>query len=123
MNRDHRPGLHILADLYGSPILGDEAALEAALRRGAQAAGARVLDARFHHFGAGAGVTGVLLLAESHISIHTWPEHDLAAVDIFMCGKTDARAALAEIEAALNSRRSEVTEVARGAVEGALVRE
>jgi hypothetical protein len=51
------------------------------------AAGARILHGHFHTFGRRQGVTGVLLLAESHISIHTWPEAGFAAVDIFMCGE------------------------------------
>jgi len=64
-----------------------------------------VLDVRLHHFGEGHGVTGVVLLAESHISIHTWPEHALAAVDIFVCGPhASAEAALGEICGALGGR-------------------
>jgi S-adenosylmethionine decarboxylase len=45
-----------------------------------------VLFSHFHAFGEGQGVTGVVLLAESHITIHTWPECGFAAADIFMCG-------------------------------------
>jgi len=47
-----------------------------------------------HNFGEGSGVTGVVLLAESHISIHTWPELKYAAVDIFMCGACDPQRAI-----------------------------
>jgi len=52
----------------------------------AEAGGASVLQAHFHPFGAGRGITGVVLLAESHITVHTWPEYDYAAFDVFMCG-------------------------------------
>jgi S-adenosylmethionine decarboxylase len=61
------------------------ALVETALRGAASAAGATLLEVRLHSFGAGQGVTGVAMLAESHISIHTWPEHGYAAVDIFLC--------------------------------------
>lgn len=79
-------GTHVLLDLYGVQRLDDAAHLDAALRHAADAAGARIIGANFHHFGAGQGVTGVLLLAESHISIHSWPERGFAAVDLFLCG-------------------------------------
>ena len=50
------------------------------------ATGATILHGHFHHFGPNSGVSGVLVLAESHVSIHTWPERDYAALDIFVCG-------------------------------------
>jgi S-adenosylmethionine decarboxylase len=107
------PGLHILIDLYGGKACGDQAALRAAMIGAAQAAGASVLSCHLHGFGDTGGVTGVALLAESHISIHTWPEQDYAAVDIFMCGRADARAAADYIKAALAPARVDVTEIAR----------
>ncbi|WCM24887.1 adenosylmethionine decarboxylase [Paraburkholderia bryophila] len=81
-------GAHVLADLGGiaADLLRDAPTLESILVNAAKQAGARVLSAHFHHFGGEHGVTGVVLLAESHITIHTWPEHRFAALDIFMCG-------------------------------------
>lgn len=117
MNTPHyRPaGTHLLADLHGvAPApLADAAAIEALLREAALAAGARILHGHFHTFGGG-GVTGVLLLAESHISIHTWPEAGFAAVDIFMCGAARPELALRAIQAGLRHARAEVRTVARG---------
>jgi S-adenosylmethionine decarboxylase len=99
-------GTHLLADFEGvaPSLLTDAAAIEDVLRQAALAAGARILHGHFHTFGVGGGVTGVLLLAESHISIHTWPEDGFAALDIFMCGAARPALALARIEAVLKGR-------------------
>jgi S-adenosylmethionine decarboxylase len=109
-------GHHLLADLGGVEArrLRDAAALESLLCRAARAAGARVLGSHFHSFGAGDGVTGVVLLAESHMSIHTWPEAGLAMIDVFMCGSADPRRALELVLEGLAPADSEVRVVARG---------
>lgn len=82
-------GQHALLDLHGCnrEILGDVARLQSLLLQAAHDAQATVLFHHFHHFGGDSGVTGVLLLAESHISIHTWTEHAFAAADVFLCGE------------------------------------
>ena len=96
-------GLHLIADIAARRGLDDVEWIETTLREAAAAARVTVLDVRLHHFGGHNGVTGVALLAESHISIHTWPEHGLAAIDVFVCGAhADARAALMVIEARLD---------------------
>lgn len=113
----HAPcGQHILADLYGIALehLNDAVLIEALLNAGAAAAGATILSSHFHHFGAGQGVTGVVLLAESHISIHTWPEAGYAALDIFMCGAGRPALALALIQLKLQPTRHQVTDIRRG---------
>lgn len=66
--------------------LKDQAFLQAIMEAGAENARAEILHSYFHKFDQGGGVTGVVALAESHISIHTWPEHGYMAVDVFMCG-------------------------------------
>lgn len=115
-------GRHLLADLDGiaPATLADAARLEAVLIAAARAAGAHVLGAHFHRFddgtpaNAGAGVTGVVILSESHISIHTWPEVGYAALDVFMCGAADPRLALAHVREALAVGDARVTLVERG---------
>lgn len=108
-------GRHLLADFYGCPVLNDAALIEIALRSAAESAGAAVIGLHLHHFGEGQGVTGVVLLAESHMSIHTWPEHGYAAVDIFLCGaRHDPAAALGSLSEHLAPERMAKTEVKRG---------
>jgi S-adenosylmethionine decarboxylase len=112
----HPPhGRHLLLDLSGAEagVLRDAAGIERLLSEAAELAGATPLGTRFHHFGAGAGVTGVVLLQESHISIHTWPEHGFAAVDIFMCGDTRPEDAARYLIARLNPRRHDLRTVIR----------
>ena len=114
----HRPsGVHVLADLYGiaAERLTSVDAIDRLLREAAAAAGAHVLHSRFHGFGEAQGVTGVVLLAESHISIHTWPESGFAAADIFMCGNAQPELALRVIELALAPAARSVQRIERGA--------
>jgi S-adenosylmethionine decarboxylase len=116
-------GQHILADLYGiaSELLNNPITTEQLLVASASAAGATILSSHFHTFGSDhgtePGVTGVVLLAESHISIHTWPEFGFAAVDIFMCGDAQPQRALDMLQAALAATDSRVKTVMRGTVE------
>lgn len=112
----HRPtGTHVLADLGGiaAEKLCSCESLDALLRAAAEAANARVLHSHFHGFGDGQGVTGVVLLAESHISIHTWPECGFAAADIFMCGDAQPELALAIMETALQPSSRSISSVHR----------
>jgi S-adenosylmethionine decarboxylase len=113
----HRPaGIHLLADFHGvsADKLVSCEAIDALLRAGAAAAGAIILHSHFHSFGPRQGVTGVLLLAESHISIHTWPEFGFAAADIFMCGDAAPQLALDVIERALGAGSRVVQTIVRG---------
>ena len=104
----HSPGSHGLLDLYGCPpeLLRNEGYLKTALEHTARHIGATVLESRFHTFGGEGGVTGVLLLAESHLRIHTWPEHGFAAIDIFLCGRLQPEAAKETLQHSLKAERS-----------------
>ncbi len=97
-------GFHAIVEHAGLISHLDCVQLEALLREAATAANARVLVAHFHDFGDGLGNTGVLMLAESHISIHTWPEDNYAAIDIFVC--SDKHSAMEPVEAAIDVLRS-----------------
>jgi S-adenosylmethionine decarboxylase len=87
-------GRHLLIDLHGASRLGDLDHIRQACIDAARATGATVLGEHFHHFGEGCGVSGVVLLAESHLSVHSWPEADFAAFDIFVCGDCDPALAI-----------------------------
>ncbi|MES0036069.1 adenosylmethionine decarboxylase [Mesorhizobium sp. M0046] len=108
------PGLHLLVDFWECCGLRDAEGIERALRDAAAACGATVLGVMLHNFGEGGGITGVALLAESHISIHTWPETGYAALDLFMCGRCDPRAALPVLEAWFSPTITRTTEHRRG---------
>jgi S-adenosylmethionine decarboxylase len=114
-------GSHVIADCWGlhGDWLTNPKLIEASLVHAAYAADAKILGSHFHHFGPNQGVTGVLLLAESHCSIHTWPEYGMAAFDIFICGETanrkkKAHAALETLIAELNPVRVQQQTIVRG---------
>ncbi|NOX59047.1 MAG: adenosylmethionine decarboxylase [Planctomycetes bacterium] len=82
-------GTHTMLELYGCPrsLLDDPCFTEQAIRDAATQARCELLQIVVHHFEP-QGVTAVALLAESHLSIHTWPEHGYAAIDLFTCGES-----------------------------------
>ncbi|MCP5150317.1 MAG: adenosylmethionine decarboxylase [Ectothiorhodospiraceae bacterium] len=110
-------GTHLIIDLFGAMRLDEIEHIDHALRRAVEAAGATLLHIHLHHFTPNGGVSGVAVLAESHISIHTWPERDYAALDVFMCGDADPRAAIPVLERAFRPERVEVGEHLRGRVD------
>ena len=109
-------GTHLLVELWDASALDSIPAVEAALREAVEACGATLLNVFLHHFGEGCGVSGVAVLAESHISIHTWPERGDAAVDIFMCGGCEPYAAIAVLKRHFEPGSVQVTEAKRGLV-------
>lgn len=83
-------GSHLILDLHevsNEQLLYDIPYIETVLSQAAIMCGATILSTKFHEFGEGCGITGVIVLSESHVSIHTWRETSFAAIDIFMCGK------------------------------------
>ncbi|MEQ8664740.1 MAG: adenosylmethionine decarboxylase [Rhodospirillales bacterium] len=109
-------GTHLLVDLWDASRLDDPEHIDRELRRAAETAGATILHSHFHHFTPNDGVSGVVVLAESHISIHTWPERGFAAIDIFMCGDCDPADAVPVLRDAFGPGRIELEENRRGRV-------
>jgi S-adenosylmethionine decarboxylase len=110
-------GMHLLVDLWGAANLRDPVYIDRALRDAAEAANATILHGHFHHFSPNGGVSGVLVLAESHISIHTWPERDFASIDIFMCGACDPYDSLPALREAFQPRTVNLNEQRRGLID------
>jgi S-adenosylmethionine decarboxylase len=106
-------GVHLIIDLHGAEGLDDIDLIEATLRRCVSAAQATLLHIHLHHFQP-SGVSGVAVLAESHISIHTWPDSCYAALDVFMCGKANPDACIPVLREAFKAKRVEVNEILRG---------
>lgn len=109
-------GTHLIAELVGcnQEALNNEEFLREKLREAAQTAGATVLSVHSHRF-TPVGVTAFALLAESHISIHTWPELGYAAVDAFTCGRSmHTELAIESVAQALDSKNTQVITVKRG---------
>lgn len=97
-------GRHLLADLLGvrPELLRDERYLDRLLSTALQQAGFRILRLVGHKFpGAGAGVTSLALLSESHAAIHTYPEYEYLALDVFSCGAADPQVVLDVLVSAL----------------------
>ena len=107
-------GKHIIIECEGRHAHLSEEQLDAILCRAAKAAGASVLSSHFHRFGPQQGITGVLVLAESHITVHTWPEHNYAAFDVFMCGDCDPDKAVEVITRAASSTQVTTNSIIRG---------
>lgn len=109
-------GMHALADVRGAnPLkLSDADWLLEQACLAARNAGATVLQAHAHPFGPGQGVAGVVLLAESHLTFHTWPEHGFAALDAFMCGSCDPHQAVRDFAYALGAQSMDCQVLCRG---------
>lgn len=109
-------GTHLLIDLWDATNLDDLAIVENALRDAATVAGATILNVDLHHFEPNGGISGVVVLAESHISIHTWPERGFAALDVFMCGECDPYKGIPVLKEAFHPDKIQLTEHKRGLV-------
>ncbi len=106
-------GTHLIVELAEADGLDDPRRIEKAFLDAIEAAGATLLHIHLHRF-TPQGVSGVAVLAESHISVHTWPESRYGAFDVFMCGDADPRKAVQVLARAFDAGRVEVTELRRG---------
>lgn len=107
-------GSHIVADFYGTKDLTSIEKMEKAFRFAIKEAGATLLHMHFHKFSPSGGISGVAVLSESHISVHTWPEHDFAAFDIFMCGSAQPLEALKALRVQFQPKKVQYQEHLRG---------
>ena len=106
-------GTHLIIELADADGLDDPERIERAFLDAIEASGATLLHIHLHRF-TPQGVSGVAVLAESHISVHTWPESRYGAFDVFMCGEADPHKAAAVLKDAFNAGIMKVTEIHRG---------
>ena len=107
-------GTHLIIDLVGASRLDEIDHIERALRRCVDVAKATLLHIHLHHFTPNGGVSGVAVLSESHISIHSWPEADYAALDVFMCGESEPHNSIEVLREAFKPSDIRVGEHLRG---------
>lgn len=93
-----RLGHHLLIDIELAENLDNREIVERALRESVTAIGANLVAFHIKEFGKDAGLTAIAVLAESHMSIHTWPEYGRAALDVFVCGDLDPSACLSYLQ-------------------------
>ncbi|WP_166648623.1 adenosylmethionine decarboxylase [Phyllobacterium brassicacearum] len=108
------PGRHLIAEFYGASALADMGRIESGFRDAIIQSRATLLHLHFHRFGSGGGITGAAILAESHMTVHTWPEKSFCAIDIFMCGVCDPRSCLPAMVRVFSPRRIEIIQIMRG---------
>jgi S-adenosylmethionine decarboxylase len=105
-------GKHLIIEFRGASNLTDHTVAKDVFKRAVEAANATLLNINLHSFKTEdmqeAGFTGVAILAESHMSIHTWPEHNYAALDIFMCGDADPLLAIPTLKEHFKPENTEV---------------
>lgn len=106
-------GVHLILDVIGGQGLDDPARVEAALRACIRACKATLLHIHLHRFSP-QGISGIALLAESHISVHTWPEAGYGAFDIFLCGNGNPWPAVGILRDAFDAQDVRTSEILRG---------
>lgn len=109
-------GKHLLLEYYECDVnsINDVTRVEQNLNDAAEACGATIIKSVFHGFNP-IGVSGVVVISESHLAIHTWPEHGFAAVDVFTCGDTvDPHVAHALLKERFGAQKVKIMEVKRG---------
>ncbi|SKA79942.1 adenosylmethionine decarboxylase proenzyme [Clostridium sp. USBA 49] len=112
-------GRHILIEYYNcdKEVLKNHELIEEYMNEAARRANATIVTSCFHKFNPW-GVSGAVIIQESHLTIHTWPEYGYASVDVYTCGESvNPWIAFEYLEDVLKASRSESTEVARGMVE------
>jgi S-adenosylmethionine decarboxylase len=107
-------GTHLILDFWGAQKLNDLQVMERTLRECVDKCCATLLHIHLHHFTPNGGISGVVVLAESHISVHTWPERGFAAFDIFMCGNARPEEAIAILKRAFSPTIMHISENLRG---------
>lgn len=112
-------GCHLLADFYDCASLPSESEqLEQIMVAAALASHATIVESTFHRFSP-IGLSGVVVIAESHLACHTWPEHETACIDFFSCSNSiDMSAAIESLWHSLGAKKVTISNIGRGVIEG-----
>lgn len=112
-------GNHLIVEMYDCDpaIINDVELVESAMKQAVKISGARMVQSVVHRFNPH-GVSGVIVIEESHFSVHTWPEYGYCALDIFTCGtEVDYYSALDSLKEAFQSNHISVSEIKRGLID------
>ena len=109
-------GKHLILDLWNPEFDNSIRTLKNLLKKAVLLSGATMLHIHLHRFGKNQGISGIAVLAESHISVHTWPERKYMAFDIFMCGDTFPEQAAEFLIKQLNPNRKKLQTIKRGEI-------
>ncbi len=107
-------GKHIIIDIWGTDQLDDLSYMEAAMKQIVLECKATLLHIHLHHFTPNGGISGVAVLAESHISVHTWPEKRYAAFDVFMCGHAEPENSIKVLKELYQPEKCQINHIKRG---------
>lgn len=111
-------GRHLIIELFqcDRTILNDPTTLEHHLLEAVKLSGATIIQPFFHQFSPH-GISGIVVVAESHFSVHTWPEYGYCALDIFTCGEIDGHEALKHLKDKLKAANASAMEIKRGVLD------
>jgi len=107
-------GIHLIIEVWGARYLKSLSQIKKILKESVKACQATLLKINLHKFTPSGGISGVGILKESHISVHTWPEYKYAALDIFVCGTIDPHKAIPIIKKGFMPKKIQVMEIKRG---------
>ena len=107
-------GTHLIIEVWNAQNLSSLKKIEKILKEAIEACGATLLKIDLHKFSPYGGVSGVAIIKESHLSIHTWPEYKYAAIDVFVCGNVNPYKAIPVIKKGFKTENIQVSELKRG---------
>ncbi|MFO8052952.1 MAG: adenosylmethionine decarboxylase [Candidatus Omnitrophota bacterium] len=107
-------GTHLIIELWDAKNLSSLPKIRKSLKDSVKAIGATLLNISLHKFSPSGGVSGVAVISESHLSIHTWPEYKYAALDIFVCGQVDPYKAIKVLKKQFQTSNIQINEIKRG---------
>jgi len=107
-------GIHLIVELWKANNLSSLPKIKQILEECVKACGATLLKIDLHKFNPQGGISGVAIIAESHISIHSWPEYKYAAIDIFVCGEVDPYKSIPVLKKGFKPKKIQIMEIKRG---------